>query len=506
MAPLSRLEKLPYELQLVIVAHLPPRVDSIRPSDSLLPLALASTTLHRTFEPLLHETLRFSTPTQAQRFFDSAPRRLLPFVRRLTLLRPPKHAPPWTLDDLARLLDALSGLRELQINGGALAAGSTASSVLAVVARAPSCPLLTSLELDLESPASGGASGLSHTHTLPWTTNARADHPQPVHAAPLEDDRRPLSPSRSLPSRDAEPCFLLSLLEAFPALSHVRLANLCASALFYPARETGSSSPVLLRLRSLELEAVELSDQALVHLSQSTSETLEALTLRRCKGFSRGALVAAIQSCGARLRRLDLDAGPSTPPSPSPTTPPTSPQRSPLSRAATTPLLASSAFVGVLDAVLPSLSSLTHLTSTGALFSPALLGKLGALTPHLRHLAVVAHPHVGAADLVPLVQPAHLPSLQRLELHAHSFTSTHPAACLAPPWLSTPSNAAPTDTLLLELCTAALARNLDLVGAVFEATQERLDWAEREARREAEKAGVGEGERRRRKRPGVARA
>ncbi|BGP12563.1 hypothetical protein JCM10213v2_000480 [Rhodosporidiobolus nylandii] len=492
---LSRLEQLPWELQMAIVAHLPPHTAAIRRHSSLFALSRASRALHHLLTPLVNAEIRLATPQHLERFMDAPTQ----FIRRLHLVRPPKQAPTWTLDQLDALVQ-LPELVELALDGVAHPPGA-----LELLSRTY-LPRLERLDL-ASAPSSNASLG------PPTPRNARADYPYHVHVA-----GSPLSHA-------SEPSWVLEMLLHFPALLHLRLAGLSlsaapsgvASACLFPDGLTSSSTKSL-SLRSLSLDEVEVSDQELSRLLVASSGRLEQLSLRRCTGHSRVGLVEAIKTSGGRLRRLDLEA-PSTArsirsPTTSPTTPPATPPRSPPFRPAASPVpLVNSPFVGILDACLPFLPSLTHLSSTGPLLSPALVSELHALTPHLRHLSIISHPHALPAHLLPLVRSSppsekRLPSLRCIELQS-SPSSMSPFLPTCAPWSTSPNGR--DDTTLLDLCTSAFSSGVELIGEVFEATQDRLRWAEQEAEKLAK--GVeqlsaapgmeGKGEVRR-KRPGVA--
>ncbi|GAA6031903.1 hypothetical protein JCM8097_003328 [Rhodosporidiobolus ruineniae] len=492
---LSALEQLPIELLEAIVQHLPPHSSSIRPLASLAHLASTSKTLHALLSPLVDSHVRLSTVDHVGQFLLASPATHA-HLRRLDLvpsLSPStKSAPPWTAAALEPLLSALIELIELRLSGLADPPRAVSPSLLAL----PSS--LARLELDFGS-------------------NVRADNPPSV---------RPVLVDAAAPARGAslshafEPSWA-GLFSRLSGLSHLRLANLelgsgLASA-FLPDEEVGSSISGL-RLRALELEAVELDDEALRFFLSGGQ--LEALSLERCMGFSRAGLVDAIKAAGGRLRRLDLDCGGATSrtssATTSPRTPPASPPRSPPVLSASTrstsgsPTIATACppLFGVLDSLLPHLSSLTHLSTSGPLFSPGALASFSTHLPHLRELSIASHPHVTPSALLPLLR---LSSLKRISLLSAPPSSPYAALpCPSPPWaspLSQQHHQAVQDAAVLEICTAALAGGIELDGEVFERTRERLEWAQREAEKLAGAAGEVKEEkevRRRRKRPGVA--
>ncbi|GAA5859605.1 hypothetical protein JCM8547_006160 [Rhodosporidiobolus lusitaniae] len=473
--PMSQLERLPAEILLAIVQHISPSPPSLRPFASLAALSRSSRALHPLIAPLVDQRVQLSTLQQARRFIRQAPTSIQNRVRHLALAR----SNSWTFALLEQLVHSLPGLTDLSVDG---LAPSKAERVLQLLAqRNAVCPLR---RLDLDLALSSSSSSSSHSpaglatpsSTLLTDTNARADHPLPVPLASpgaesSEEELFSLSRlnySHSLP---------LPLLES---LSHLRLANVDlrpASAVFFPEGLASSSTS----LRSLELEGVVLSDE-LLSLFLSGAK-LESLVLSRCSGFTRAGLVEAGKNSGGRLTKLDLEAAKSSSFSTSGvSTPLASPRRSPplLSASIRSPTAASlgcrgsPSLVGILDVLLPFLPHLTHLSSTGPLISPSCAGRLSSLVPYLRHLTLTSNPHLSPSSLLPLLSPsspAFLPCLDTL-----SFQPSPSLPCPSLPWSSPPP-----PTSLLEICVAARTAGVSLVGAGFAATQERLEWGEREA-------------------------
>ncbi|GAA5898600.1 hypothetical protein JCM6882_000876 [Rhodosporidiobolus microsporus] len=475
---LSRLEALPVELQLTILQHLPPRQTSTLPFAPLVSLSRTSRALYTLVSPLVYAEVRLSSPQQAHCFLDDAPARHTRHIRRLTLDRSSKSMPLWDLQTLWKLLRALPELIELSLDGVA-----DATALHAALRDFPS-QRLERLDLTCAQPA----------------TN-RADYPQTVGSAAAAAGHEEDDPFTSL-SHASEPSWA-ETLAAFPALAHLRLANLAfaatapaASASLFPDGLAGSSIRFPSGLRSVELDGATLTDGILRALLAGGK--VEQFTLRGCTGFTRAGLFEALKEHGGRLRRLNLVDGAATPTASSPpSTPLASPARSPnlLSASSHSPLslgAASPTLAGILDAILPSLPHLTHLSTSGALFSPALISRLHALDPSLRHLSISAHPHVSPATLLPLVHPsppgektAYLPSLRRLELHRSAPSSpSYPCATL--PWSTAAASTPVDDSSILDLCTTSRAQGVHLVGEVFEQVQAKLEWAEREAEKLAE--------------------
>lgn len=487
------------ELLLAVLSHLPPHSTSIRPRSSFLPLALSSSRLYDSLAALVDSEVQLATPQQAHRFLAGATRSSN--VRRLTLRRQQSNNAAWSFALLSQLVQSCQALRKLTVEG--LTSPEGVFEVLDELDSLDRLDLDFSVDGSSSSSASSGLATLSNGSSS--EADARADHPLTVV---------PSSDLFSAFERKEKHCLLLS------TLSHLRLVHLDLSSNTASAFLAPENGPCITTIRSLELEEVALTDDQLRRLVGGGG-ALEELTLRRCTGFSLKGLVEAIKANGGQLRRLDFSAAAECAPSTTATTsasPLASPRRYPALLSASTRLSPPlqhppPTFIGILDTLLPFFPHLTHLTSSGPLLSPSLLEQLSALTPHLRSLSITSHPHIAPFHLLPLLRSgssARLQSLRDLSLTASPPVS--PLACPSPPWVSPSARIVDAETALLEVVTSAQLAGVQLVGEVFEQTQRKLEWAEKEAKKLAggmERLTVeGEGKegemKKRRKRPGVA--
>ncbi|BGP36574.1 hypothetical protein JCM10449v2_000475 [Rhodotorula kratochvilovae] len=521
----SRLEQLPPEILLQILAHLPLRRDSLRPHSSLTALASASRHLHSALTPLVNSSVRITDAADAAAFLDEAPPTLKSHVRALHL---GSVTPPWTARALEPLLHSLERLTELRCHGLA----EDPFAVVELLAASDATSHLELLELDFSSPSGAhGSAAVAEAAKPPWTV--RADYPltappravaspglapgsrtsrsPPLSHAPLEPSLGTDLSLSPLPRCSALWTFVRACLALCPELRTLRLRNLALS----PDQRAGPASAfchdgwlcssidasVGTRLQVLELDDVHLDDETLHEALSATSATLETLALRRCVSFTRAGLVEAIKTSGGRLRHLDLVAAePASPPAtPSPPSPLRSPPLSRASPPSPPPPPAPPPLAHIVDTLLPSLPQLTTLSLSSpstALLSSEALSFLSLHMPHLRavHLRT---PHLSAAHALQLVQRssgARLPALRVLALHAPS--SAAGGGC------GLDEENGDDDSATEALWAAALEAEVRLEGAAFERASERLEWARGAAERVAA-SGEPVASGRRRKRPSL---
>ncbi|GAA6046609.1 hypothetical protein JCM3770_006237 [Rhodotorula araucariae] len=513
----SRLEALPPEILLQVLAHLPLRPDSVRPNSALVALASASRSLRLALAPVVNQRLRIATAAHAHALLDGVPVALTPHVRALHLA---PVTPPWTAHALEPFLHALESLTELRCD----ALDSDPFAVVELLAtHAATASHLALLELDFAAERRDAAKP-------PWTV--RADYPltAPLRAvaqgglAPGSTSRcpslshAPSEPSLGLdlslsplPRCSALWTFVRACLALCPELRTLRLHNLAmsldtrdgpASAVYLDGWSCSSIYPGgVPRLQVLEFEDVSLDDETLREVLAATSATLDTLVLKRCAGYTRTGLVEAVKRSGQRIRHLGLVAAEPGPPKPQTSA---SPMRSPtLARAFAPPPPAPPTppcLSHIIDALLPWLPQLTTLSlaSTGTtLLSRTALPLLATHTPHLRALHLCTA-NLSAADALGLVQRssgARLAALRVLALHAPLGNGTCALGA------HDEQDGEGDDTAAAEtLWAAALEGEVRLEGAAFDCARERLAWAQRAAERVAAE-GVGTG--RRRKRPSL---
>lgn len=528
------LEALPYEIKLVIIAHLAPTSSSpaasLRSHAYLSGLGRASPALYYDLESVVNSSINITERAQVARLVDLAPERIRHQVRTAQLGR---VTPPWLTAELDLLAQSLPQLTELRIRGGV---DGNKRELLESLRGLP----LERLEVDFgpsPPPSRRIRSVQQKQATLPW--NARADPPFAVPgdadaSEPVRVHSRETA-SDVLAGRSVSdgPCTCLSLklraprdvtcclccrcecvgcavrasLETLPSLRELCLVGASprvASAPGIPCDWPLSSS--IHSTASAQLRTLRLKDCSFAagDFARVLARPLERLELPHCTGIDARTLADAILVSGVELRHLAIEAPASRSPQASPPSSPT------LSARSTTSSPADS-LVGTL---LPYLEKLTSLRVVGDVLDEVDLAKLARQLPALRSLHLDSNPRLSLSDLVPLLSPTSSTRLPHLSyLH---FQPADPASvgdlCLEPPLcLESPAEEQQRNSAIVEdLWRTASETNVELVGLPFREIRDRFDWAAKEVAKvrsceDSSRSKFGSPARRR-KRPSLASA
>lgn len=481
---MATLNTLPPEILEQIFHHLPTHKTSIRCRSALIPLLTTSHYLKSIAEPLLNSNVQLR-PDQAERA------ELAHSVSTLVLLPPSRaggspQSRRWTADMARHAVKGLPYLADLRLSGlestealravlgevvdSAEHASETDSSSSSRQSQVP----LRSLHLDFEDTA------LCTKRTSRSGSDAASDDGA--------DERR----GNGHIDEGSKLCSTLSLCCSLPALEYLRLSRLPRSSdPFLPVPLARSS------LRRLELHHCDVSNEELVGIATQYQDTLQHLTLVRCGGFGRSALVEVVAIVGAGLKSLVIVDNPAeamnspSPPSPvrSPLSSPTPSHRTapstPARAASPSPISSSTTMPNqfhILDQVLPHTPSLRHLKLAGRLLSHDSLAALASHTPNLITLAIAACPSATPTALLPLLSdPTHrLTHLRRLEVDFHRGEEDDCAGG---------GEEEGSAHGLEDLWGAAVDRDVDLVGE-FESIRRKVEWAQEMAKEVQEDIAV----------------
>lgn len=480
---MASLDHLPPELLLNIFDFLPTHTTSIRPRSALLPLLTTSRYLRAVAAPLLNSKISLRSPKHAEAFLQarSEGAQLVDSVTSLVFHAPssaggscPRAISRWTADVARQLVKGLPHLNELRLSGF-----ESVEAVNAVLEKATDSPV-----------GSRGKADSSSSLQVPLIKNLHLDF-EGTSCYYDDGHARRLSSPLSFPvdgdddesSDEREGSKLsstLSLCCSMPALEQLSVSHLPRSAPT-PLPILGAASS----LRRLSLDRSNITNEGLLAITLQHQETLQHLSLVQCGGFGRSGVVNAVAAIGSGLKSLRIEQEDITAPPPSPAP---SPRRSPLSSptpssrtAPSTPLrspsplpadVATPNLFSILDSLLPHTPSLQQLSFSGHLASPHLIPLLSSHTPNLFTLAIAECP-TSPSTLLPLLNnpTSRLTRLRRLAVTfaGHKVGSQD---------CEEEQERVEEQEGLEDLYGAAMDREVELAGEVFETVKRKISWAQ----------------------------
>lgn len=483
---MASLSSLPPELLHHIFDFLPAHTTSIRPRSALLPLFTTSRYLNAVAAPLLSSEIAFRSLEHAEAFLQAKWEDLRLAESVVTLVF---HAPSsaggsslrasskWTADVARQLVNGLPHLGELRLSGF-----ESVEAVNAVLEEATDSPQFGA-RVEADSSSSLQVPLIKHLHLDFEGTSCDYDDGRARRlGSPLSspfDDLDEADDEHSVECEGSKLSSTLSICYSMPALEHLSVSHLPRSP--RPHFTLGAVSS----LRRLFLDRCNITNEDIHAITLQHQETLQHLSLVHCSGFGRSALVEAVTAIGSGLKSLRIEqddlAASSAPSAPSPQHSPLSSPTSSSRTAPSTPLrspspaptaVATPNLFSILDSLLPHTPMLQNLCFSGHLASSHLVPLLSSQTPNLLTLTIaecIATP----TALLPIIND---PNFRLTRLRRFDITFARRKLGLQD--CEEEEGRAEEQEGLEDFYGAAMDRDVELVGEVFEKVKRNILWAQ----------------------------